>query len=425
MCCPETKMRSIWLVTFRRPRTVKEDPPILEMHTFQSWKQALNMEPEQLLERFIKNGLVELSLSETLKHLTSQTLRNTLKEEDIDATGSSEDLIERIIENQHKLDLNNIYSLVPKKYLITKKGEDCCDQYSKDEEDSYYRSLYKMYNVDHNKSDSNSNYNSGNKVGELLKQTAPPFLIERVYEKALELPGEVITRVNKLINSRHTPDFTMVPLPGGRFRMGSTSINYEQPTHYVAIKPFEMGSCQVTQELWNAVMENNPSKFKGLKLPVENVSWDEVILFIAKLNKIKGENYRLPTEAEWEYACRGGTTTEYCFGDANSQLDDYAWYSKNAESTTHPVGEKKPNQFGLYDMHGNVWEWCQDHWHENYNGAPDDGSAWLGSDMAANRVRRGGSWGTNAVLCRSANRGRVAPGIRSDGLGFRLSRTLP
>ncbi|MFZ4984629.1 MAG: formylglycine-generating enzyme family protein, partial [Blastocatellia bacterium] len=149
--------------------------------------------------------------------------------------------------------------------------------------------------------------------------------------------------------------------------------------------------------------------------------WEDVEEFLKRI----GNGFRLPTEAEWEYAARAGTTTQYSFGDDGSQLGEYAWFYENSGLTTHPVGEKKPNPFGLYDMHGNVWEWCADHYHENYKGAPEDGSAWLKSDMAAARVDRGGSWLHYAVGCRSANRNGGAPGLRGDNLGFRLSRTLP
>ena len=214
--------------------------------------------------------------------------------------------------------------------------------------------------------------------------------------------------------------FEMVDLPGGNFLMGGSSSD-EKPIHKVQIAPFAIGKYQVTQAEWKAVMGGNPSRFKGGRLPVENVSWNDVQEFLTKI----GNGYRLPTEAEWEYACRGGMTTNYCFGDDESQLGEYAWYGINSGSTTHPVGEKKPNQFGLYDMHGNVWEWVEDHWHDNYHGAPDDGSAWVKGDVAAVRVIRGGSWFSNAVGCRSAYRIWLAPGSRSDVVGFRLSRTLP
>lgn len=131
-------------------------------------------------------------------------------------------------------------------------------------------------------------------------------------------------------------------------------------------------------------------------------------------------NYRLPCEAEWEYVCRAGTTTRYSFGDDESKLGDYAWYSENSGSETHPVGQKKPNSWGLYDMHGNVLEWCQDKWHDNYNGAPSDGSSWDESGSSSLRVYRGGSWSRNAGDCRSAIRYYDVPDFRYGFLGFRL-----
>ena len=172
-------------------------------------------------------------------------------------------------------------------------------------------------------------------------------------------------------------------------------------------------------------MGNNPSKFNGNDLPVESVPWNEVQDFIKKLNEKEGTNkYRLPTEAEWEYAARAGTTTRYSFGDDESELEDHAWYKENSEGITHPVGQKKPNPWGIYDMHGNVWEWVQDEWHDAYNGAPADGSAWE-DGSSANRVLRGGGWIYDARSCGSAARS-FGPGDRSHShtLGFRLLQEL-
>ncbi|MEA3324727.1 MAG: formylglycine-generating enzyme family protein [Euryarchaeota archaeon] len=222
--------------------------------------------------------------------------------------------------------------------------------------------------------------------------------------------------------------FTLIP--AGEFMMGSEDgFDDEKPVHKVRIgKPFYLGTYPVTQAEWKAVMGNNPSHFKGDDLPVESVSWDDVQEFIKKLNEKEGtDKYRLPSEAEWEYACRAGTNTRYSFGDSESKLGDYAWYDYNSGSKTHPVGKKKPNPGGLYDMHGNVWEWVQDRWHSNYDGAPTDGSAWESGD-GAHRVLRGGSWGGNARYCRSADRRHDDPGYRNsndpgyrrDYLGFRL-----
>ena len=217
-----------------------------------------------------------------------------------------------------------------------------------------------------------------------------------------------------------------VLIPAGEFEMGSPEDeedrwDREGPVHHVTIgKAFYMGRYEVTQKEWREVMGDNPSGFKGDDMPVEMVSWNDVQEFIRKLNEKEGtDKYRLPSEAEWEYACRAGTTTRYSFGDSESRLGDYAWYDDNSGSKTHSVGKKKPNPYGLYDMHGNVWEWVQDKGHSDYDGAPTDGSAWESGD-GANRVYRGGSWGHNAGYCRSAYRINCGPHYRNDYFGFRL-----
>jgi formylglycine-generating enzyme required for sulfatase activity len=170
-------------------------------------------------------------------------------------------------------------------------------------------------------------------------------------------------------------------------------------------------------------MGNNPSHFKGPKLPVENVSWDDCQGFLTKLSEnVTGVDFRLPTEAEWEYACRAGSSTEYCYGDGEAGLGEFGWFSGNSGQTTHPTGEKKSNAWGLYDMHGNVWEWCQDWFYSSYNGAPDNGSA-LESPARSLRVFRGGCWLFNAGDCRSAFRAEFVPTTRHNYVGFRLSRT--
>ncbi len=221
-----------------------------------------------------------------------------------------------------------------------------------------------------------------------------------------------------------------VEIPAGEFDMGSPSNEadryaFEGPVHHVKISnEFYIGKYEVTQKQWRDVMGNSPSKFKGDDLPVERVSWNDVQEFIKKLNEKEGGNkYRLPTDAEWEYAARAGTTTRYSFGDDDSifgsKLGDYAWYNANSEDKTHIVGQKKPNPWGLYDMYGNVWEWVQDNWHGNYNGAPTDGSAWKGGDDS-DRVFRGCSWNDLARSCRSAFRARYDAVGLDIKLGFRL-----
>jgi formylglycine-generating enzyme required for sulfatase activity len=156
---------------------------------------------------------------------------------------------------------------------------------------------------------------------------------------------------------------------------------------------------------------------------VENVSWEDVQRFLRRVNDGGDGKYRLPSEAEWEYACRAGMRTRYSFGERERQLDEHAWYCDNSERTTHPVGEKEPNGWGLHDMHGDVWEWCSDDWHDDYDGAPEDGSSWADSPRADARVLRGGSWSFSAYNCRSAYRGSGDPSDRYDSSGFRLART--
>ncbi|WP_430015203.1 SUMF1/EgtB/PvdO family nonheme iron enzyme [Microcystis protocystis FBCC-A270] len=218
----------------------------------------------------------------------------------------------------------------------------------------------------------------------------------------------------------------MVSLPAGQFLMGSPdsdpdAASNEKPPHQVKVNSFAIGKYPVTQAQYEAVMGTNPSHFKNWfknnpQNPVEQVSWDDAQAFCQKLSQITGKTYRLPTEAEWEYACRGGTTTRYYFGDDANQLGDYAWYSANSQDKTHPVGQKKPNAWGLYDMSGNVWEWCEDNRHDNYIGAPKDGSAWLTNDNYS-QIMRGGSWCFNPYYCRSACR-RGSP--RRGSSGFRV-----
>ena len=212
----------------------------------------------------------------------------------------------------------------------------------------------------------------------------------------------------------------VVSLRGGRFRMGSENgISYQKPVHEVTVKPFSIGRTEVTQAQWQAVMENNPSNFKGERRPVEGITWYQAKDFCEKLSERSGYQVRLPTEAEWEYAARGGTTTEYSFGDDETKVGEYAWFIGNAGRQTHPVGKKKPNPFGLYDMHGNVWEWVEDYWHDDYNDAPTDGSAWLAGGNRDYRVLRGGSWYYSDLL-RSSNRDGYRPDNSFSNYGFRV-----
>ena len=194
---------------------------------------------------------------------------------------------------------------------------------------------------------------------------------------------------------------------------------------------FQLMTTEVTQGMWEEVMGSNPSYFSGNPSnPVECVSWNDSQEFISRLNDLNdGYTYRLPTEAEWEYAARAGTTTRFYWGDdpEETQIGNYAWYTGNTggypDGSTQPVGTKLPNAWGLYDMSGNVWEWVQDWYHSDYNGAPDDGSAWEYPE-AEGRVARGGGWYYFARYCRSARRSGGSPGIRSNNLGFRVARSV-
>ncbi len=235
----------------------------------------------------------------------------------------------------------------------------------------------------------------------------------------------------------------MVSIPGGTFMMGSPEsekgrYERESPQHRVSIAPFFMGKYPVTQAQWRAVaalpqvkisLKPEPSRFKGDTLPVEQVSWEESVEFCARLSKKTGRAYRLPSEAEWEYACRAGTTTPFHFGEtitpSLANYDGNYPYANAPKGTyrqkTTPVGSFAPNTFGLYDMHENVWEWCADPWHENYKGAPSDGSVWESGGNKEYRVRRGGSWNYNAVYCRCAYRYRNSAGVGNNGYGFRVA----
>lgn len=260
-------------------------------------------------------------------------------------------------------------------------------------------------------------------------------------------------------------DLEMVEIPGGKFLMGTSDEDFEKvrkeygryqwnpdwikremPQREVTVPPFYIGKFAVTQRQWRIVagwekverdLEPDPSRFKDSKdsddRPVEQVSWLDAVEFCARLSRETGKHYRLPTEAEWEYACRAGTTTPFAFGETIT--DEFVNY--NSEYPYAKVKKAKPrnetvpagslgvaNGFGLYDMHGNVWEWCEDQWHNSYDGAPTDGSAWVDiSGRALFRVNRGGRWDGSAAYCRSAFRYHYSPDDRGHNLGFRLSMT--
>ena len=217
--------------------------------------------------------------------------------------------------------------------------------------------------------------------------------------------------------------FQMVEVRGGTFTMGATSeqgseaYDTEKPAHNVTLSSYYIGKTEVTQELWQAVMGSNPSNFKGDRKPVECVSWNDCQTFISKLNSLTGKNFRLPTEAEWEFAARGGIKNKgYKYSGSNT-LADVAWYEDNSGETTHDVGTKNPNELGLYDMSGNVEELCND-WYGNYSSSPSNNPT--GPSSGSNRVDRGGCWGGFASFCRSSGRNGFTPDNCYNNLGLRL-----
>ncbi len=244
-------------------------------------------------------------------------------------------------------------------------------------------------------------------------------------EEQQSAPAKEITemRLGKVFKDCATcPE--MVIIPAGSFEMGGTNSD-EKPVHRVTLKGFAMGKTEVTQGQWRSVMGDNPSHFSscGDDCPVEMVSWNEVKTFIQRLNAKTGKSYRLPSEAEWEYACRAGGTHTYC---GSENVDSVAWwqYSSDTGKKTHAVAGKQANAWGLYDMSGNVWEWTEDCLNANYSGAPSDGSAWT-SGNCGQRVVRGGSWYYLPSYSRSASRDGDIATVRSYVNGFRLARMLP
>ena len=240
----------------------------------------------------------------------------------------------------------------------------------------------------------------------------------------------------------------MVLIPEGEFMMGAPedeleSLDSERPQHKVSVPTFFMGRYPVTQEQWQAIMGNNPSAFKGDKRPVESISWYEAQEFCKHLSQRTGRKYRLPSEAEWEYACRAGTTTPFHFGETittdlanyrGTDNEEYKWSGSYGEGTkgeyrqeTTPVNKfGMANNFGLCDVHGNVLEWCLDHWHDNYQNAPNDGSAWVSSEDSSRHVLRGGSWNNNPNICRSAARVfNIPENAVSNHIGFRVVCIVP
>jgi formylglycine-generating enzyme required for sulfatase activity len=220
-----------------------------------------------------------------------------------------------------------------------------------------------------------------------------------------------------------------VAVSPGKFRMGSAAEGKASaPEHEVTIAAgFQIARYEVPQNLWESLMGSNPSRWKGRRNSVEMLSFDDAVSFCRKATELlrkaelikATEVVRLPSEAEWEYAARAGTATRYSFGDDAKDLGDYGWYHGNAAGNDPPVGAKKPNPWKIYDVHGYLWEWCADAWHETYDGAPADGSAWTDGADAKRRVIRGGSWKDNADALTSAFRKGVAAELKDDAVGLR------
>jgi len=266
--------------------------------------------------------------------------------------------------------------------------------------------------------------------------TIRPYMMSELRPYALTAEAEQALKPKDTFRecSKDCPE--MVVVPAGTFTMGSPRdekgrYDSEDPQREVTIaKPFAVSKFEVTFDDWDACVaygdcpHATDAGWEGGRQPVINVSWDDAKRYVAWLTKMTGKTYRLLSEAEWEYAARAGTQTAYFFGDDADALGNYAWYNANADSQTHPVGEKEPNGFGLYDMHGNVWEWVEDCVHGNYDGAPEDGSAWIAGGDCKNRILRGGSWSVNPGNLRSASRGWDSSDGRNFINGFRIGRTL-
>jgi len=249
---------------------------------------------------------------------------------------------------------------------------------------------------------------------------------DEVVKKQIVLKQREVETVSQLLvqtqnNSYAAPD-GFVFVKGGTFSMGSNESDDEKPIHSVTVSDFYIGKYEVTQKEWQAVMGSNPSNFKGDDLPVEQVRWDDVQDFIKKLNAKTGKKYRLPTEAEWEYAARGGNKSNGYIYSGSNDLGSVAWYGNNSGSKTHPVGTKQANELGIYDMTGNVWEWCSDWYDAKYYGSSPSTNP-QGASTGSYRVNRGGGWYNNADYCRVAFRINYTPDYRFSSIGFRMVLT--
>ena len=259
---------------------------------------------------------------------------------------------------------------------------------------------------------------------QLSKETVAVSTVDEVAQQVPSSSSSVSSGGNEIsIPVKNGITIDMVKVEAGTFMMGATSEmqnpwDDEKPVHQVTLtNDYYMGKYEVTQALWQAVMGSKPSKFKGDDLPVEQVSWNDCQEFISKLNSMTDRKFRLPTEAECEYAARGGKKSRGYQYSGSSNISDVAWYTDNSGSKTHPVGTKQANELGLYDMTGNVWEWCQD-WYGSYVGSSQTNPT--GAVSGSYRVGRGGSWNYDARRCRSSYRSNGTPDYRNFNLGLRL-----
>lgn len=265
-------------------------------------------------------------------------------------------------------------------------------------------------------------------VGKCIKGGYDKRIVMQQHEERVRLSGDCISfEVRAMLSNKSiisTDGFEMVFVKGGTFQMGSNKgDNDEKPIHTVTLSDFYIGKYEVTQKQWKAFMDSNPSNFTNCdNCPVERVSWKDIQEFIKKLNQKTGKNYRLPTEAEWEYAARGGIKSRgYKYAGSNN-LADVAWHDENAGNKTHPVGQKAANELGIYDMVGNVWEYCSD-WYGSYSSSSKRNP--LGPASGNGRVRRGGGWKDKVRYLRVSNRNSWNPDHRNYNLGFRLTMDLP
>lgn len=258
-----------------------------------------------------------------------------------------------------------------------------------------------------------------------LKETLHPT--KKDAEDRIEVQQKVTTEHQRLSTIDPFHDL-MIPIKGGTFQMGDEHgdlSKFCRPVHEVRVKDFQLCKHPVTQAQWRDIMGEDPPilRFKGCdNCPLERVSWNDVKVFIKRLNEKTNGNYRLPSEAEWEFAARGGNQTKKFKFAGSDQVKEVAWFDKNSGKKTQPVMQLKPNELGLYDLSGNIWEWCEDNWHDNYNGAPKDGSAWTIGEDQLRRVVRGGSWFSSVSYCRVSYRNEFTSDSRVDIIGFRLAR---